>query len=180
MPSSFVDSVPPIIKLLVELEPRHVLDVGPGWGKYGLMCREYLPTLLSLTALEVPEGRYLPGSQGRVLSLAGYLQEAIYDHVVIEDVRSCVGGVFSDFDLVLMIDIIEHMTLCDGHQVLDAMQGAGCRVLVSTPKIFMAQEDPDNPYETHRSLWSSEDFVHHRIAKDVSTIDSIIYLLAAY
>ena len=53
MPSSFVDSVPPTIKTIISLDPERVIDVGPGWGKYGLMCKEYLPNLQRVEAVEV-------------------------------------------------------------------------------------------------------------------------------
>jgi hypothetical protein len=166
MPSSFVDSFPAIVKLLIDLEPQRVLDIGPGWGKYGLACREYLPDIEFLAGIEVPQGR---------LST----QDAIYDHVFIGDVRDASENLFEGYDVALLIDIIEHMTLDEGHQLLDAIQNAGCAVLVSTPKVFMEQHDESNPYETHISLWGWEDFAQHGVKADVSTIDSVIYLLKA-
>lgn len=166
MPSSFVDSFPPIVKLIIGLEPRRVLDIGPGWGKYGLACREYLPDIEFLAGVEVPQGR---------LST----QDAIYDHVFIGDVRDQDQAMFAGYDLVLLIDVIEHMTLWDGHQLLHSIQKAGCRILVATPKVFVDQHDDSNPYETHVSLWNWEEFAAHGIKADESTIDSIIYLLKA-
>lgn len=166
MPSSYVDSFAPIVKVLIEHAPLKVVDIGPGWGKYGLACREYLPGLESLHAVEVREGK-LP------------TQEAIYDWVYIGDARDDAyqKRFWSRWDLALMVDIIEHMTIDEGRALLRKLTGAGCHILVATPKEFVEQHDDSNPYETHVSLWGWKSFGGFNIAKDVSTADAIIYLI---
>lgn len=166
MPSSFVDSYAPIVKLLIERDPQHVMDIGPGFGKYGLACREYLPNLMFIAAIDVPPGRLTT-------------QDAIYDHVFVGDVRDTSENFFRGYQIALLIDVIEHMPIDDGHVVLNTIQRAGCMPLVSTPKIFTEQHDESNPYETHVSLWEWHDLAQHGVEADVSTIDSIIYLLSA-
>lgn len=163
MPSSFVDSVAPIMHTIIESAPASVIDVGPGWGKYGLMCREYLPKLRWLDAVEVNEGRCPT-------------QDEIYDYVFEIDARLFRG--WSTYDLVLLIDVIEHMSKRDGHALLQAMLRVGTSVLVSTPKLFVKQHDEDNPYEEHICLWTWQEFNdHYWVKADASTVDSIIYLL---
>lgn len=166
MPSSFAGSFAPIVNTLIHANPGRVLDIGPGWGKYGLACREYLPDLEFLAAIEVPQGR---------LST----QDAIYDHVFVGDVRNAPDTTFAGYDVALLIDVIEHMTLDDGMQILSTIQENGCCPLVSTPKQFMEQHDDLNPFETHVSLWTWEHFADFGVVVDASTIDSIIYLLKA-
>jgi hypothetical protein len=166
MPSSYVDSFAPIVKLLINAAPDHVIDIGPGWGKYGLACREYLPNLLTLQAVEVEQGR-LP------------VQDLIYDRVYTTDVRalSDYDGFWQRFEVALLIDVIEHMPLDDGHALLDVIQKNHCRPLVATPKVWFEQHADDNPYETHVSWWPWEEFTRHEVVADVSTIDATIYLL---
>lgn len=168
MPSSYVDSFAPIVKVLQAQQPTKVIDIGPGWGKYGLACREYLPDIEHLHALEVHQGRLAT-------------QDCIYDWVYTGDVRdpAYTARFWSRWNLALLIDVIEHMTLEEGHQLLGKILSANCAVLVSTPKLFQAQHDDHNPYEEHLSLWAWDDFFnHYRVTVDVSTVDSIIYLLA--
>lgn len=167
MPSSYVDNVPPIIHMMIKhsAQPARICDVGPGWGKYGLMAREYLPVIEQLDAVEVEQGLWPP---------AVY---AIYDNIEIADARALGGGFWEPYDMVFMIDMIEHMELADGHRLLNTVQDAGCCVLVSTPKVLVEQHDDNNPYETHVSLWDWEEFQPHGIVDDSSTTDSIIYLL---
>lgn len=164
MPSSFVDSVPGVMHLAISVDPQVVVDVGPGYGKYGLMCREYLPNLQVLQAVEVEEGR-LP------------TQDAIYDHIVTKSVLHVAPPYWGNVELVLLIDVIEHMSKEQGKRLLRTWMDAGCSVIVSTPKIFEEQHDDHNPYEEHVSLWTWEDFIEFRIVEDRSTIDSIIFRL---
>lgn len=168
MPSSFVDSVSPIIKTIIDLSPQKVIDIGPGWGKYGLMCCEYLSELETLDAVEVLQGRKS-------------LQDHIYDKVFTTDVRFLPNDFWEPYDLVLMVDVIEHMEKEEGQILLKNIVNCFTSVLVSTPKKFEEQHDPSNPYETHVSHWEWDDFWypgmmdHYKI--DSSTIDSTIYTL---
>lgn len=164
MPSSYADSFAPIVHSLIARAPRRVLDIGPGWGKYGLACREYLPGLELLDAVEVPQGRI--GTQ-----------ESIYDTVFVGDAALAPERFFAFYDLVLIIDVIEHFALEVGHQLLGRIQRAGANALVSTPKAWIEQHDEHNPHETHLSLWSWEEFAAHGIDHDISTGDAIIYIL---
>lgn len=166
MPSSFVDSVPPIMKLIIDHNPSSVLDVGPGWGKYGLMCREYLSELKTLDAVEVPPGRMA-------------MQDHIYDQVIIADVLTRPSD--WKYDLIMIIDVIEHMDKVEGQALVGEMLSAGASVLISTPKVFIEQHDEHNPYETHVSLWDWTDLWFAAAPNvniiDGSTIDSMISLI---
>jgi hypothetical protein len=164
MPSSYADSFPPIVHAIIAFEAQRVLDIGPGWGKYGLACREYLPQLTMLDAIEVPQGRLRT-------------QPAIYDNVFIGDARDAPEQFYRPYDLALLIDIIEHLTLHDGHQLLSCIQRAGPAVLVATPKRFIEQHADRNPHEEHLSFWDEAEFAPHSIAVDASTDDAGIYIL---
>jgi hypothetical protein len=167
MPSSYADSFAPIVHTLIGLDPKSVLDVGPGWGKYGLACREYLPALERLMAVEVPEGRLCT-------------QDTIYDQVYTGDVRLFGNSEFwRRFDLVLLIDVIEHMPLDEGKALLSGIARAGVQALVSTPRVFFEQHVPGNPHEAHLCVWGAGDFAELRlpVLRDASTRDSFIYAL---
>lgn len=161
MPSSFIDSVPSIVKLIIEVSPDRVVDIGPGWGKYGLMIREYCKSTI-VDCVEVEEGRL-------------FTQDIIYDNIISNDVRKVDSDIWSKYDLVLMIDVIEHMSISEGQRLVEEILFQGASIIVSTPKIWEAQEDKKNPYEKHISLWDWTMFPHP--AKDSSTIDSLIFLL---
>lgn len=164
MPSSYADSFPPIVHAIIAFAPRHILDIGPGWGKYGLACREYLPKLECLDAVEVPQGRYST-------------QDAIYGSIFVGDIRGAPEQFFMPYDLVLLIDVIEHLRLDEGHELLACIQRAGPAVLVASPTQFFEQHDEANPHETHLSFWDAGEFAQHSILVNASTVDAGIYIL---
>ena len=143
MPTSNLALAPAIIHLCWEVQPARILDVGPGWGKYGLLLREYVNPKATIDAVEMEPSYITPRL------------EAIYDTVYKCDVRDFGEGTLETwYDLVLMVDVIEHLTKEDGLALLERIPG---HVVVCTPSEFF--QNPDTvPSEVHRSLWTPEDF----------------------
>jgi hypothetical protein len=42
MPTSHPSQLNEILEVVLKTRPRSVIDVGVGFGKYGVLCREYL------------------------------------------------------------------------------------------------------------------------------------------
>ncbi len=123
--------------------PQSVLDVGAGYGKYGLLAREY-------------------GGASRVDALDALPPRfPVYDRVLIGDLRAIDSLLPLEperYDLALFIDAIEHLEKHEAWQVLDTLLRRARRVLVTTPWGFRPQEIPGMPYETHRSGWQPWEF----------------------
>jgi hypothetical protein len=49
MPTSDVCNVPSILTVVGNLQPQSILDIGCGFGKYGMLMREYLELWLLKT-----------------------------------------------------------------------------------------------------------------------------------
>ena len=127
---------PIIMDLIRSREPASILDIGVGSGFYGEMIRRDLPDV-QLDGIETFD----------------YANERwdCYDHISLEDVR---GLVLEDYDLYLMVDVIEHMSKEDGLALLDRLPGP---VIVSTPWHY--EQGPDeNPLQAHVSEWTLADF----------------------
>lgn len=150
MPSSLLALAPTVVTYVAdrarELErPIRVLDVGVGRGKYGLLLREYLGE--SLDRIDGVE------AEGRYLEQAPWLR-SIYDTVLVDDVTNFVGPEFDIYDLVLMLDVLEHLERADAIRLLGVI---GPPVLISTPvDFFQNPEHVDYPTEEHRSHWTAE------------------------
>lgn len=164
MPSSKLELAPTILNMAYVCNPNRILDVGPGVGKYGLLIREYLKPVDQLDAVEawplyVKEFPWL---------------SAIYDRIFI-----CHAGALSDsqlaaYDVVLMIDVIEHMEKDEGLDLLGRIPG---RVIVCTPENFFQNPEADEiPPEKHRSLWSVADF-GERVEVDNSQLGGVLVRL---
>lgn len=166
MPTSNLALAPNVIHLVHLAQPhRAVLDVGPGRGKYGILLREYLnepPDVLD--AVEAEPSYVTPRLR------------ALYDSVFVADVRDMPDDALGRYDLVLMVDVIEHLDKNDGVELLRRIPG---RVVVCTPEEFFSNGPGLPPSEEHRSLWSRDDFAALRtIDGDLSALGGIVVSLA--
>lgn len=150
MPSSLLALAPTVVAYVDEVareldRPIRVLDVGVGRGKYGLILREYLgDRLAGIDGVE---------AEPRYLEQAPWLR-AVYDTVLTDDVTTWAGPEFDLYDVVLMLDVLEHLDRGDAVRLLGRIRP---RVLVSTPvDFFQNPEAGEYPFETHRSHWTAE------------------------
>ena len=143
MPTSEHWQIPHVCEVLAREKPASVLDVGAGYGKYGVLAREYSGATRA-DAIDAAAPRY-----------------PVYDHVYLGDLRQIAALLPGDaptYDLALFIDVIEHFEKPEAYRVLDELTRRARKVLVATPLGFRRQEIPGMPYETHRSGWYPWDF----------------------
>lgn len=164
MPYSDIWNVPVVMGWVSALQPKRVLDVGVGFGKYGFLCRE---------ALELSHNRYHRRDwQVRIEGVEIFSEyhtpnwDYAYDKVHIGPAEQVIPTLES-FDVGLFCDVIEHFEKPVGQRVLDALLGRCRQVIVSTPVVFMPQTTTfENEAENHVSFFSPLDFsgYHHRYA----------------
>jgi hypothetical protein len=114
-----------------------VLDVGAGRGKYRML----LPTYASVDACEVWE----PTVDREGL-------RDLYRDVFVCDVVELVqlpSWDESRYDLVIMGDVLEHMTVDDARLVLRRTLEAGADVIVVVPYSYPQDEEDGNEYQRH-------------------------------
>ena len=154
MPSSHPYQLNEITEIMLTAAPSSVLDVGVGFGKFGVLAREYL---------ELWDGRKKYGSwQRRVDGIEVFesyltpLHDYIYDHVYRGDALAVMPGMADrTYDLVLLIDVLEHFEQPDGVRLIHESLRVGRNVLVSTPLDIGRQDAAfDNVFETHRFQWT--------------------------
>jgi hypothetical protein len=155
MCTSDASNIPFVVSELQRLRPHSVLDVGIGFGKLGVLVREYL---------ECWYGRCTPDAWQIQLegieSFDGYrnaLWSSMYNRVHVGDARLLVDEL-PRFDVAVCCDVIEHMDKPSGLALLRALAGKCQTLLLTTPISFWAQgAENGNPYEIHRSLWTPDD-----------------------
>lgn len=161
MASSFQQQIPGILHLIAKLSPRSVLDIGKGFGKYGFLIHEYIginnqvqlkPQLkmkdqsrIKIDAVEIDNDLLLPHL------------DHIYNKVINGDVLKLYAGLGA-YDLVLMIDIIEHIGKPEAIAMLRLFLEKGSTVIIATPKEFFEQCLYESEYERHVSHWTVRDF----------------------
>jgi len=160
MPSSQVAQIGTVMELVLATRPMSVLDIGVGFGKYGFLCREYL---------ELWDGREVYSDWQRnidgIEAFPKYItpmHDYIYNNIYIGDAQEVVPQLIEkgkEYDLILMIDVIEHFSIDDGMNLLRSCSKISKACLVSTPLNASPQGAAfENDYETHRSQWRQEHF----------------------
>lgn len=161
MPSSFPDALGVVLPFVQALGPGSVLDVGIGFGKYGVLFREYLDV-----AARPPGEPWDPGDRRvRIDGIEAWppyvtaLQRAVYDSVYTGEAASLLPTL-PRYDLVFASDVLEHFERRAGEAFLRlALDRARLGVLVVTPAFAIAQDAVfGNPWEAHRSVWRVSDF----------------------
>lgn len=155
MPSSQHFQISKIMDIIIALKPFSVLDVGTGFGKYGVLCREYLELwdgreeynfLKRIDGVEVFENYITP------------LHKFIYNNIYTENIIDLVEKLDYSYDLVLLIDVLEHFTKEEGKWLLNTLLSKNKGILIGTPKNPSTQKDAfENVFETHKSLWEKKD-----------------------
>lgn len=150
MPISASSVLPYIIREALQIQPKKVLDVGIGNGIYGALIYNYATVMLN----EIPELHGIEPWEG--------YRNPMWD---LYHIYSCSLQEFDTdhrYDLILVMDVIEHMELAEGAEQIEKLQGMlspGGVLVVSTPAVFIEQGAyGGNEYETHRSLWTHMHF----------------------
>lgn len=161
MASSFSSQIPAIIDLVQRMNPQSVLDIGKGFGKYGFLIHEYIgidskkrlnpkmsmaeQSRIKVDAIEVDESLLLPHLSN------------IYQNIFIGDVFDLYQKLDA-YDLILMIDVIEHLDKEKALQMLKFYLSKNSTIIVATPIDFFEQHLYESSFEDHISHWTIKDF----------------------
>lgn len=153
MPSSRYEVIPLVLDIVTGMQPRSILDVGIGTGKFGMLFREYL----DVWKVDKPYNE-------RILNLIGVEAFEEYDNPIWETYdKVYVKNIFEildelpSVDLLFLGDVIEHFTKEDGKKLLDKLNYK--YALIVTPLNVSSQSEVyNNPYEKHISSWTKDDF----------------------
>ena len=152
MPTSHPFQLNEIVNLTTILKPTTVMEIGVGFGKYGLLLREYLEIwgegevyedwLRKIDGIEIFESYIM--DHHRVIYDEIYIGNALE----IMPERDC-------YDLILLIDVLEHVEYESAINLLNICKQKAKHVIISTPKDIGHQgAGYGNIYESHLSQWS--------------------------
>ncbi len=153
MPTSDSAHIPAVLDEIDRLAPRSIADCGVGFGRWGVLCRELLDARhgrcrplqweLNLVGYEI-----FPGYRNPCWDLYTYL---LIGDFAIEPVR--------EFDLVLMMDSLEHLEREAGMELLRRLHRDNRHLIVSVPNGVMEQAEVyGNPFEAHRTTFHGPEF----------------------
>ena len=146
----------PILTTIQALQPRSVLDIGCGFGKYGVLLREYLDVWNERIDRETWKVQLVG-----IDAFAQYrnpIWDYVYQRIYVGEAQKILPTL-KEFDLVLIADVIEHLEHAEAVQLARICLEKSPVLIISTPRDFYPQDDLcDNPYEIHRNLWRRADF----------------------
>jgi hypothetical protein len=123
--SSYV-SITPIIERLIQMNPHTVLDIGAGDGKYGGLCREYLPDLEYVDALE-PSGVATPSADW-------------YRKIYVDTLETWVPE--QKYELGLMTSVIQYLSPAALAKLTELRKKHLGRLLMTVPKHYTPNWSP--------------------------------------
>jgi SAM-dependent methyltransferase len=137
------------IKWVLDLkQPKTVLDIGAGAGKYGRLVKEVLPDA-EVTGVEI---------WGPYVKQFGL--DEIYDTVHICDARIYP---FFSYDMVFLGDVLEHMTRSEATDIWRKVSRSAKYAVVSIPIVHFPQGDFEgNPFEIHvEDHWTHDEVLEY-------------------
>jgi hypothetical protein len=162
MPTSYVSQISIILKLLSKIKPQSILDAGVGFGKYGMLCREYN---------DIVHGRYQKENWiTEIVGIEGYseyrnpVHNYVYNRMYYGLIEEVIPTLQDKFQITLLIDVLEHFSKEDGKKVINLLQEVTTDFLIiSTPIIVKHQSYLSNELEEHKSQWTLDDFIEFPI-----------------
>jgi cyclopropane fatty-acyl-phospholipid synthase-like methyltransferase len=155
MASSDTAQISTVVDLIQILNPKSVLDIGCGWGKYGFLSREILM------------GDNWNMNSNLINAVEGYeknindLQKNIYNNIFLENALDYNNYLKQDYDLIIIIDAFEHFDEQKGRELIMKLKERSKYLLISIPRYVSVQKgfsDDPNKFEEHRAFWTRKMF----------------------
>jgi hypothetical protein len=171
-----------VIELVAHLRPTTLLDIGKGFGKYGLLLHEYV----GMDRLKRPNPNMTIADQSSiVIDAVECNTDYLWPHIsqfyrkVFQGRIEHIYASLSGYDLVLLIDVIEHLSPEFGKELLLHFSGTGASVIVTTPRVFFQQDLFDSTAEQHVSLWAPREIGSLQLPFDYMAVEgSWVYLIS--
>ena len=146
------------VQAIMKIEPSRVVDIGVGFGRWGMTLREFA---------EVWFNRVLPaqweidieGIEAFEGSIVDYHHQ-FYNRIHIGDALEVLPKLEGGWSLAILGDVLEHFFKSDGEKLLAHLIDNADYVLVNLPlgEDWPQEDMYDNPYEEHKAVWEIEDF----------------------
>jgi hypothetical protein len=147
------------MEVIHQANAKSILDVGVGFGKWGVLIREYFDLRphkkkgfeewsIQLDGIEVHEQYITP------------VHKYIYNNILIGEALKLLSAGNLYYELIIALDIVEHFTKKDGLEFIKLCRNRGDTVLINTPNIyFPIEKEFFNDYMQHKSGWDADDFI---------------------
>lgn len=160
-----------IAKILKNISPEIIFDIGAGAGKYGKIARNNLSHLEKLVAIEIDQDY-----------IEKFKLKDIYDEVKCMSAMDLIDQSFYDtnFGTVIIGDCIEHLKKSEGVDLLNFLVYRSKWILVQYPVKYLQNTFEGKHQEAHISVWDDHDFVSFEVKKKLSIEQQRFVLIKGY
>ena len=146
-----------ILEFIHNLNPRTILDVGAGFGRWGFLCRCHFGGGISLT-VNAPQPLRIDAVEAFARNV-NPVYEAVYNRTFVGDARDIVPKA-GEYDVVICSHMVEHLDKEDGRRLMAEMRRHARMALILAFPFNDPLRGPieGNEFESHRSTWVREDF----------------------
>ncbi len=158
MGTSNWQNIPYCVEILMKIAPKSVLDVGVGFGRWGMIVREFCDVWFQRVFRDQWAVR-LEGIEAFARSITDY-HRVFYNQIHLGDAAELVGKLPGPWDVTIYGDVLEHFTKKTAVRLIETSLANSAYVLLNIP---LGEEHPQedaygNEYERHRSSWEAEEF----------------------
>lgn len=153
------------IELIRRINPKSILDVGAGFGRWGILSREFLEVW--------EDGNYSDKWKSRIdaVEIFGeYLKpyhSYFYDNVYVDDAVTFLADSEEKYDLIICGDVIEHFEKDVAKKFIEDCLKRCRYLMINIPigKNWEQGEINKNKFEIHKSIWENSDFKKYPFVK---------------
>jgi len=151
------------VELIRKINPRKILDAGSGFGRWGMLSREFL---------EVWDGKIHSQDWNLQIDSVEVYNRNIedyykyfYTNTYNTDIYDFVNSTDEFYDLIIIGDMLEHLDKDRAYDVLSKCIDISRFVILNIPlgKYWEQEALYGNDYERHLSYWNLSDFRKFRI-----------------
>lgn len=171
------------IDLVKRINPNSILDIGIGFGRWGILFREFL---------EVWGDNNYSGKWNRTIDgieiFPDYIKDYhkyFYDNIYTENALDFLQKTTNKYDLINCGDVIEHFDKNEALKLIELCLIKSKFVLINIPigDNWKQGSVNNNDYEMHRSIWYNSDFTKYKFNiikgfKDVDKRDFSVILIS--
>jgi predicted SAM-dependent methyltransferase len=146
------------IELIRRINPDSILDIGAGFGRWGILSREFLEIW--------DDGNYSDNWKRKIDAVEVFdkyvkpYHSYFYDNIYVEDALLLINNLNEKYDLIICGDVIEHFNKEEGRKFIDKCL-IHCKYLMINIPIGKKWEQDiinNNEFEVHTSIWYHSDF----------------------
>lgn len=151
-----------VVELIRAINPVKILDFGFGFGRWGILCREFLEVW--------DEGNY-KGKWSRQIDGVEVFPDYIksyhsyfYDNIYNEEGYEWIKSTKEKYSLIIFGDVLEHFEKSIALEIINLSLTKSDYILINIPLGLHWEQTHinGNKYEDHKSIWQTSDFKNFR------------------